>query len=109
MLEVEEKEGVLSFRIFVQPKSSKNQVAGLYADPVRGNALKVKITAPPVDGAANAMCIKFFAKFLGVSKSSVEIVSGQSSRSKRIALRLGDSSEEQKKRENIKMLLAKYI
>ena len=70
------------FKIFVQPKSSKNVVVGLH-----GDALKIKLTAPPVDNAANKICIKFLAKALGVSKSSLEIVSGHSSRSKQILLR----------------------
>ncbi len=81
MLFVQEKpEGIL-FRIHVQPRSSKNQVVGLY-----GDALKVKLTAPPVEGAANKMCAEFLAKCLGVSKSGVEIVSGQTGRAKTVLL-----------------------
>ena len=103
MFDVEEKKGDLFFRIFVQPKSSKNMISGIH-----GDALKVKITAPPVDGAANAMCIKYFAKFLGVSKSSVEIVSGQTGRNKRVRVELGASPGDEEKRRNIVKLLTSY-
>ncbi|WP_300668162.1 DUF167 family protein [Desulfoluna sp.] len=104
MFAIEEKQGDLYFRIFVQPKSSKNTVAGIH-----GDALKVKITAPPVDGAANAMCIKFFSKFLGVSKSSIEIVSGQTGRNKRVRIILDDTAVDKEKRGKIKSLLNEYI
>ena len=70
--------GIL-FQVYVQPKSSRNAIVGVY-----GDALKIKLTAPPVDGAANAACIKFLAKCLQVPKSSVEIVSGRTSRHKQI-------------------------
>lgn len=103
MFVIEEKDGDLLFRIFVQPKSSKNVISGIH-----GDALKVKITAPPVDGAANAMCIKFFAKLFGVSKSSLEIASGQTGRNKRIRVILGDAPSDKEKRNKIKALLSKY-
>jgi uncharacterized protein (TIGR00251 family) len=50
-------------------------------------ALKIKLTAPPVDNAANRMCLKFLAKCLGVSKSSLKISAGHNSRHKQILLR----------------------
>lgn len=71
----------MTFKVFVQPRSSKNQVAGCY-----GDALKIKLTAPPVDGEANKMCINYLAKFFSVPKSAVEIVSGQTGRSKLIRI-----------------------
>ena len=104
MFAVEEKKGDLFFRIFVQPKSSKNMVAGIH-----GDALKVKITAPPVDGAANAMCVKYFSKFLGVSKSSLEIVSGQTGRNKRVRVLLDDTPGDMEKRKKIVALLTSYV
>ena len=67
------------FKVFVQPKSSKNMITGIYSD-----ALKIKLTAPPVDGAANKMCIKFLAKCLEVPKTSLEIISGHASRTKHL-------------------------
>ena len=62
----------------IQPRSSKNEVIGIY-----NNALKIRLTSPPVDGAANKACIRFF-KLLGVSPSEITIVQGFSSRNKTI-------------------------
>ncbi|MGD8471309.1 MAG: DUF167 domain-containing protein [Desulfobacteraceae bacterium] len=70
------------FKVFLQPRSSKNMIVGLHDD-----SLKLKVTAPPVDEAANKMCIKFLAKRLSVSPSSLEIVSGHGSRKKKILLK----------------------
>jgi uncharacterized protein (TIGR00251 family) len=53
----------------------------------QGDALKIKLTAPPVDGSANKMCVQYLAKWLNVPKSSIEIISGHSSRTKRLLLR----------------------
>ena len=86
MLSIREHPEGITFKIFVQPRSAKNMIVGLH-----GNALKVKLTAPPVDNAANKMCIKFLAKILGVSKSQIEIISGQTSRTKQILLRSNQS------------------
>ncbi len=66
----------------VVPRASKSEVVG----EIDG-VLKVRISAPPVDGAANAELIKLLAKHFGVSKSSVEIVSGSTSKTK--ILRIG--------------------
>ena len=89
-------EGVV-FKIFVQPRSAKNMIVGLH-----GESLKIKLTAPPVDNAANKMCIKFLAKSLGVSKSQIEIIAGHTSRTKQVLLRSGQSkiSEKEYKRLN---------
>ncbi len=76
-----EKDGGVVFAVFVQPKASRNQVAGLH-----GDALKIRLTAPPVEGAANKACTQFLAKTLGVPKSAVEIVSGHASRNKKILI-----------------------
>ena len=72
----------LIFQILVQPRSSKNMIAGIH-----DAALKIKLTAPPVNNAANRMCIKFLAKSLNVSKSDLEIIAGHTSRHKQILLR----------------------
>lgn len=74
---IEENESGITFKVFVQPKSSRNAVVGLY-----GDALKVKLTAPPVEGAANDLCIRFFSKLLSVPKSAIEIQYGHASRTK---------------------------
>ena len=81
-LNIRKNAGGLVFKVLVQPRSSKNMIAGLY-----NGALKIKLTAPPVDNAANQMCLKFLAKCLDVSKSSLEIIAGHSSRHKQILLR----------------------
>jgi uncharacterized protein (TIGR00251 family) len=57
-------------------------IAGLH-----DGELKIKLTAPPVDNAANQMCLKFLAKSLSVSKSALEIIAGHNSRHKQILLR----------------------
>jgi len=72
------------FKVLVQPRSSKNMIA----EPHDG-ALKIKLTAPPVDNAANRMCLKFLAKYLRVSSSALEIIAGHNSRHKQILLRFG--------------------
>ena len=77
MLFLQENPQGITFKVFVQPKSSKNMITGIYSD-----ALKIKLTAPPVDGAANKMCIKFLAKCFKVPKTSLEIISGHTSRTK---------------------------
>jgi uncharacterized protein (TIGR00251 family) len=70
---------VFSFSVRVVPKASKIEVVGMHA-----GALKVRIAAPPVDGAANAELVRLLAKHFGVSRSDVEIVAGQTSKSKRV-------------------------
>jgi len=74
-------EGV-TFKVTVQPRGSRNELVGL-----QGDALKIKLTAPPVEGAANRMCVEFLAKSLKVRKSDVEIIQGHSSRAKKVLVR----------------------
>jgi len=66
-----------TFAVRVHPRAKKNAITGEV-----GDALKVALTAPPVDGKANEACIEFFAKLLKVSRSSVTIAAGLSSRNK---------------------------
>jgi uncharacterized protein (TIGR00251 family) len=75
-------------------------IAGLH-----GDALKIKLTAPPVDGSANKMCIKYLAKQLNLSKSSLEIVSGHSSRTKQILIRFSGAKGSLKEQEHLKGLV----
>ena len=74
---VRELEDGLEIMIHAQPRASRSEVVGLH-----GDALKVRLAAPPVDGAANAELIRVMAKVLGVPKSSVEVTHGHSGRSK---------------------------
>lgn len=69
-------------KVFVLPRSSKNMIVGRH-----GDTLKIKLTAPPVEGAANTLCLKFLARRLGLPRSSLEIVSGHASRTKLILVR----------------------
>lgn len=72
----------LTIKIKVEPRSSKSGVVGPY-----GDALKVKLTSPPVEGKANKELIEVLAKAFGIAKKDVEIVSGQSSKNKIVKLR----------------------
>ena len=65
--------------LHVQPRASKNEIIGA----VEG-ALKIRLTSPPVEGAANKLCCEFIAKTCGVPKRDVTIVSGEKSRHKRV-------------------------
>lgn len=90
----------LIFNVYVQPRASRSTIAGIYQD-----ALKIKLTAPPVGGAANRQCCQVLAKSLGVAKSSIEIISGQSSRHKRIRIRSQNVKGKTEKVENLKSKL----
>lgn len=74
------EDGVI-LNIHVQPRASRNQVYGL-----QGEALKIRLTSPPVDGAANKLCREYLADLFGVAKSYVEIISGETSRHKRVRI-----------------------
>ena len=78
---IKEKNGCLFVRIHVQPRASKNEIVGTH-----GGSLKVRLTSPPVEGAANSHAIEFFAKKLGVQKSKITIVSGEKSRHKTLKI-----------------------
>ena len=71
----------VELRLFVQPRASRDQLVG-----IQGDELKVRLAAPPVDGAANAACCAFFAKLCKLPKSCVTLVAGESSRHKRLLL-----------------------
>jgi uncharacterized protein len=66
-----------SFAVKVHPRAKKNGITGEV-----GDALKISLTAPPIEGRANEACIEFFAKLLKVPRSSVTIASGAASRNK---------------------------
>ncbi len=76
---IAEADGGVTFAVRVVPRSSRNQIVG-----VEGGALKIKLTAPPVEGAANAALIEFIADWLGVRRSAVSIVGGDKARNKRV-------------------------
>ncbi len=71
-------EGVV-LSVYVQPRASRNQLVG-----VQGEELKVRLTSPPVEGAANALCCEYLAKLLRVPKGAVALIGGEKSRHKRL-------------------------
>jgi len=73
--------------LHIQPRASKSEVCG-----VQGDALKIRLTSPPVDGAANKLCREFLAELFHVPKSAVEIISGETSRHKRVKITAGDTA-----------------
>ena len=87
----ESKEGVV-LKVQVQPRASRDEVVGPH-----GEALKIRITAPPVAGAANNHLLKFLAKKLQVTRSQMSIASGATSRAKSIAIE-GISAKEVRQR-----------
>lgn len=66
----------------LQPKASKDEFAGLH-----GERVKIRLTAPPVDGKANAQLLAFLARVFAVSKSQISLESGQQSRQKRVRIK----------------------
>jgi uncharacterized protein (TIGR00251 family) len=78
---VSDKATVTHIDIHVQPRASRTEVVGRH-----GDAIKIRIAAPPTDGSANEELVRFLAKTLGVKRSAVTIVSGMTSRRKRVAV-----------------------
>ena len=71
----------ITFAVRVQPRARRNAVVG-----EMGDALKIALTAPPIEGRANEACIEFLAEFLKVPRSSVTIAAGETSRNKVIRI-----------------------
>ncbi len=67
----------VTFKVRVVPRAGRNELAG-----VQGDAIRIRLAAPPVEGAANEACLAFLAEILGVPKGRVAIVSGAKSREK---------------------------
>ena len=82
MLEIQEREGVVTFLLRVQPRASKDEIAGEI-----GGALKVRLQAPAVDDRANEALAEFLAQLLKTPRTAVRILSGERSRTKRIEIR----------------------
>ncbi len=76
------QDGDLILEVHVQPRASRDEIAGEH-----GGRLKVRITAPPVDGKANKHLLTFLAKTCGVPRSAVELVAGETGRDKRLRIR----------------------
>lgn len=82
MIELNVTTDGVTFAVLVQPRAAKATIVGAH-----DKALKVRLTAPPVEGAANKQCIELLAKALGRPKSTFTIISGQTSRHKQILVR----------------------
>jgi len=81
MIPVSETANGIVFNIRVIPRASRCELAG-----VQGDALKIRITAPPVEGAANKECIRFLSDILGVKKSQIKIIAGHRSKNKKVSI-----------------------
>jgi uncharacterized protein (TIGR00251 family) len=92
MIPVHDSGSGVTFAVKVHPRAKKNAITGEL-----GDALKVSLTTPPVEGRANEACIEFFAKLLKLPRSSVTIASGQNSRNKVIRV-AGLSSDQVRER-----------
>lgn len=85
MIPIRESGDGVSFAVKVHPRAKKDAITGEI-----GDAIKLSLTTPPVEGRANEACIEFFAKLLKVPRSSVSIASGLNSRNK--VIRIADVS-----------------
>jgi uncharacterized protein len=79
MIAVTERAGGVTFEVRVQPRASREEIAGEYQ-----GALKIRVTAPPVDDRANEALCRFLAERLNVPLAAVRILSGEKSRTKRV-------------------------
>ena len=77
-----EVDGGVEISVRVQPRASKSEVVGAYGD----RAMRIRITAPPVDGAANEELVSFLADLFGIPSRRVELVRGHGSRDKQVRL-----------------------
>jgi uncharacterized protein (TIGR00251 family) len=68
-------------KLHLQPRASSTAICG-----IQGDELKVRVTAPPVDDAANRLCTEYFAKIFKTAKSNVTIISGHKSRHKKVQI-----------------------
>lgn len=81
-LEISSRDGAVNFRVRIQPRASRNEIAGVIA-----GALKVRLQAPALENRANEALCEFLAELLKTPKSAVRILSGDRSRIKRIEIR----------------------
>lgn len=80
-IEIQELNDGITFPVRVQPRSSKNEIIGM-----QSGKLKVRLTSPPVENAANQLCIKLLSQWTGISKSKIRIISGLKNRNKKIKI-----------------------
>jgi hypothetical protein len=92
MIPVQESKSGVTFAVKLHPRAKKNAITGEI-----GAALKLSLTAPPLEGRANEACIEFLANLLEVPRSSITIASGQSSRNKVVRVTGLSAAEVQKR------------
>ncbi len=92
VLLITEREGAITFLVRVTPRAKRNQIVG-----AAYGALKVKLAAPPVEGAANDALTKFLAECLEIRAAQVEIISGHAARTKTVRV-AGISADEAHRR-----------
>lgn len=80
--------GSVELRVYCQPRASKTEIVGRH-----GDALKVRLAAPPVEGHANTELCQFLARYFGVSRQDVQILSGKGARQKRVLIK-GKTAQE---------------
>ena len=88
MIRFSEQNGSIVFTVRVVPRASKSEIVGAH-----GETLKMRIAAPPVDGAANEELIKTLAKYFEVPRSSIEIVNGATSKTKQVRITNGNAEK----------------
>ena len=81
-LEIRAIDGGIEVRLHIQPRAKQSGIVGIH-----NKALKVKITAPPVDDAANRAIIDYFSTLLGIAKSNIKIASGLKSKEKALQIK----------------------
>jgi len=77
VLQIRETDRAVTIKVRAQPRAKRTEITGEY-----NGAIKMKLAAPPLNGKANEECRRFLAKLLDVSATSVEIISGESSKDK---------------------------
>jgi len=85
---IKDRSGNVELRIHCQPRASKTEIVGLH-----GEALKVRLIAPPVEGQANTELCQFLARYFGVLRQEVQILSGKGGKQKRVLLK-GKTAQE---------------
>ena len=91
-LYIEEKGGAVVLRVLVQPRASRNELAGIH-----GDCLKIRVTSPPVEDQANKKLCAFLSKLIGVGKKQVEVVGGHKTRVKKVRISNASMDEVRKK------------
>ena len=85
---VKDREGNVELRLYCQPRASKTEIVGLH-----GDAIKIRLAAPPVEGQANTELCRFLAKFFRVPRKEVQLLAGEGARQKRVLIK-GKSAQD---------------